>query len=303
MPPMSQTCPFNSLAYAAGQGHLGLPDSSSCTGLTILRRPVPPSAQVGLGTDAADGIGPWPYVWIRGDEDLQSLHTDFPHLVTLSVVTQPGYRPPREAVDAPALKDHYVYDPSLPAPRWSTRTRARIAAAEVRGTFAVTRSPDRVVQMAELYHRFVERRGLVGAYVDFGPPFFATVAGLESGYFFEVRDTEGVAAMACGVVFEDMLQVLHTASSDDGLRWSASYLLMAGMQDFARERGLRMLTGGLPAGGRPGLARFKARWANTMVPVHLLRIVNDRQRYDEICAAVGSTRTGFFPAYRAGVVS
>jgi hypothetical protein len=40
-----------------------------------------------------------------------------------------------------------------------------------------------------------------------------------------------------------------------------------------------------------------------MVPVHLLRIVNDRQRYDEICAAVGSTRTGFFPAYRAGVVS
>ncbi len=306
---MTSPCPFNTLAYASGQAHLGAPDASSRTGLTILSRPITTSPY-------ADGISPWPYLWIGGDADLTSLRDDFGHLVSLAIVTQPGFRPPANAVDSTVLKDHFVYDPSLPPPPMSRRTRARLTACEARGTVAVTQAADRAGRMSDLYRRFVERRELVGAYVDFGPAYFETVAGLESAVFFEVRDAEGVAAMACGVVFEDMLQVLHTASTDAGLQWSASYLLMSGIQEYARNRGVRMLTGGIPSGGRAVLARFKARWANAMQPVHLLRIVNDRRRYDELCAATGSSgapgdgpatamgeRSDFFPAYRAPVLS
>ena len=140
------------------------------------------------------------------------------------------------------------------------------------------------MKLPSIYEALKVRRGLTGTFVDFPLRHFETIADIENGVFFRATNSAGVGAMACGVLYRDMLQILHTAISQDGLRWNASYLLMHGLQSFARDKGVRLLTGGMPAGGSEGLRIFKQRWANRFEPVYLLRIINDRASYTALCA-------------------
>jgi hypothetical protein len=256
-----------------------------------LRRPIP-------GTPHVDGIGPWPYLWIEGAADIDALYNDFRDLVTLTVVTQPGLVPQARGDDAVLLKQHFIYDPSRPEPPLSRRARGRLNAAERQGVFTVLTDRDARMQIAPLYAALKVRRRLGGTYVDFSAEHFSTVAALEQSRFFAVTDAAGPAAMACGVVYRGTLCILHMVPTAHGLRWNASYLLMRGLQDFCREHGLRLSTGGMPDGAAEGLRIFKARWANHFEPVYLLRIVKDRGRYAALCQAEPQPGS-YFPAYRA----
>jgi len=292
---MTTSCPFNTEIYTSGLDNIGIPERSASGGFSILRREI---KDLGL----SDGAGPWPYLWVKDRREIDALYDDFRHLVTLTVVTQPGNVPQVRAGDAALLKHHYVYDPCLPPAPLSRRACSRLHRCEERASFEIVTNFGRRMLMAQLYHRLKMRRGLAGRYVDFPLRHFEIIAGLENGVFFEVSDSAGVGAMACGVVFGDMLQILHMASSDEGLRWNASYLLMVGLQRYARERRLRLLTGGMPDSGAPGLRQFKARWANACEPVCLLRIVNDREQYAAL-SAMRRCDSSFFPAYRAPAYS
>lgn len=285
---MRLTCPFNTESYASGL--IGVPERSAGTDVIVLRRPIP-------GTKLQDGVGPWPYLWIGGGAALRALDEEFRHLVTITAVTQPGYVPPASAGNPMLLKMHYVYDPGRPPVAMSRRARLRLSRCEERAEFRLVEGMAERMRMADVHARLLARRGLEGSYVDFPHAHFEAIARLDCGVFFEVRDGAGVGAMACGVIFRDMLQILHMASTDEGLRWNASYLLMAGLQRHVREHGLRLLTGGMPDSGTDGLKRFKQRWANHAEPVYLLRIVNDATAY----AALSADRAGdarYFPAYR-----
>ena len=288
---MDRSCPFHSDLYASGLDRLGEVRRGARSGFPIFQRPIP-------GTDRADGVGPWPYMWVGGPQDIAALREDFRDLVTIAAVTQPGYVPCGAAASASLLKVHFVYDPRRPAPELSRRSRLRLARCEDRATFDPVESFEGRMRMADIHARLIGRRGLRGSYVDFPREHFAAIAGLDAAAFFEVRDAQGIGAMACGVVFAGMLQVLHMASTDEGLHWNASYLLMAGLQRYVRTHGLRLLTGGMPDAGTAGLQRFKQRWANHAEPVYLLRIVNDEAAYADLCGR-GAAAADFFPAYRA----
>lgn len=292
--PTSATFPFNTLGYAEGLSNIGAPETDPSGRLVVLRRAI-------AGTELSDGTGPWPYLWIDGPADLESLRTGFPDLVSLVAVTQPGFRPElaEAGADAIFLKDHFVYDPARPTPPLSVRTRKRLHRAEAEGTFDLAISDADRMAIVPIYRGLLERRGLTGSLFDFPAKHFAATAALPGSVFFRVANRSGIGAMACGIVYGDMLQILHTAIAEDGLAWNASYLLMHGMQGFARDSGLRLLTGGMPAGAAPGLRTFKLRWANAFAPVYLVRIVNDRKAYDALSAARGTAGFDFFPAYRA----
>ncbi len=103
-------CPFNTEFYARGLSNIGEVEMDPTFRIPVLRRPI-------AGTTLSDGVGPWPYLWIENDSDIEKLYVSFRHLVTLSVVTQPGYIPKAQGGDAKLLKQHYVYDPSLPRAR------------------------------------------------------------------------------------------------------------------------------------------------------------------------------------------
>jgi hypothetical protein len=290
---MPQPCPFNSVFYTSGLSSIGAPEPHHSGRLSLLRRPIE-------GTALFDGMGSWPYQWIDGPEDIDCLYEDFRHLVSVTVVTQPGYVPRGRGEDAVLLKQHYVYDPALPAPALSARAQARLNRCADIATFECATDSARCARMTEMYEQLMIRRGLRGSYVDFPARHFEVIDTLPCGLFFQVRGDVGVGAMCCGVRFGDMLQILHTASSPEGLRWDASYLLMAGLQAYARENGVRLLTGGMPSGGSEGLRIFKQRWSNRFEPAYLLRIVNNPAQYAALSAANASA-TSFFPAYRAPV--
>ncbi len=283
------SCPFNSAQYAAGLAHLGVVEADTGK-VRVFRRPVP-------GTDVYDGVGAWPYVWLDDQADVAALYDDFRHLLTLTVVTQPGFVPHARGEDAVLLKHHFVYDPALPVPQLSRRARGRLSACEKIAAFEIVDRGSGWPDFSRLYEGLKVRRALKGAFFAKGAQHFEAIAALECSIFFRVAGTHGMGAMACGVVFGHMLQVLHMGSSESGLRWDASYLLMHGLQEFARSNHLRLLTGGMPASGGEGLRVFKSRWANAFEPVYLLRIVNDPARYRELCAT-RPANANYFPAYR-----
>jgi hypothetical protein len=288
---MPQPCPFNSVFYTSGLGSIGEPEPDHSGRLSLLRRSI-------AGTALFDGMGSWPYQWIGGPEDIDCLYEDFRHLVSVTVVTQPGYVPRGRGEDAVLLKQHFVYDPALPTPPLSARAQARLDRCADIARFECATDSARCARMTQMYEQLMIRRGLRGSYVDFPACHFEVIAALPCGLFFQVRGDDGVGAMCCGVRFGDMLQILHTASSPEGLRWDASYLLMAGLQAYAREHGVRVLTGGMPTGGSEGLRIFKQRWSNRFEPAFLLRIINNPTEY---AALSRGCATSFFPAYRAPV--
>lgn len=285
--------PFNRPAYAAGLGTIGAPVADPTGRIVLLRRPIP-------GSDRFDGIGPWPYLWIGDGDDIAALRDGFGDLVTVTAVAQPGLDPRRidPSIDAVLLKQHFVFDPRLPVPALSRRSHARLRRAQAVGVFDVVADRGERLAIAPVYEGLLGRRGLKGGLFDFPAAHFASIADLPESVFFRAARAGGIGAMACGIVHGDMLQVLHIAISEDGLDWHASYLLMRGMQDFAREHGLRLLTGGMPDGARDGLRTFKLRWSNAFAPVHLIRIVNDRDACRALSEARGAVGSSYFPAYR-----
>ena len=288
--PVPVACPFNGIGYVAGLANIGVPDQQAGSPVVLLRRPI-------VGTGLSDGMGPWPYAWIGNDDDITALRACFSHLVSVTTVTQPGYEPPAALVDAVPLKQHYVYDPSLPTPEHSRRARLRLRRCEEQARFEIVSDRPGRLEMVPLYERLKLRRRFGGSFMDFAAAHFESIAALDTARFFRVVDDVGTGAMACGVLFGDMLQILHITTTEHGLGWNASYLLMHGLQGFARDSGVRLFTGGMPDSGSAGLRVFKERWANDLAPVYLLRIVNDPARYAELGA--GRQPTTFFPAYRA----
>lgn len=289
--------PFNRLAYAEGLDNIGRPLLDAASRVVVLKRPIP-------GSDRFDGAGPWPYLWISDAGDLAALRDEFCDLVTITAVTQPGLDPRSldASLDAVLLKQHFVFDPALPVPALSRRSSERLRGAEKEGVFALV--DDRIERLAivPVYDGLLGRRGLKGGLFDFPAEHFEAIADLPESVFFRASTGGAIGAMACGVVVGDMLQVLHTAISEAGLGWHASYLLMRGMQDYAIAHRLRLLTGGMPDGAREGLRTFKLRWSNAFAPVYLVRIVNDRAAYQALSRARGTEGSSYFPAYRAPIV-
>jgi hypothetical protein len=284
------SCPFNSKAYLSGLAHLGSAQARAGAPFPVLKRAI-------QRTPYRDGLGAWPYVFVGRDVDLAALPQAFSDLITLTLVTQPGYRPRGERGNPLRFKDHFIFDPSRPYPSLSKRTREHLRRAAKDFEFGVAGSRDEALEIVPLYAELKRRRGLAGGFFDFPDAHFETLAALPESVFFQVRGAHGTAGMACGVVFGDWLQVLHIAISDAGLRHDAGYLLMQGMLDVAAKERRLLALGGLPRRGDHGLKRFKLRWSNRTEPVYLLRFVNDGAAYAAL--ARGREHARYFPAYRA----
>lgn len=200
-------CPFNTETYAAGLTQLGVARMHPVRRLPIFTRPI--------GTTGfTDGVGPWPYLWVD-DSDITALEDEFGDLVTVTIVTQPGFTPgPRG--NPTLLKHHYVYDPSLPAPALSRRARQRVRDSEKTGTFSVVTDTAGRLAIGELYEGLKRRRTMAGIFLDMRASHFEAVARLDGGVFFRVDSDTGIGAMACGVLRP--LQQSATRSGGQRLR-------------------------------------------------------------------------------------
>jgi hypothetical protein len=286
---MLTTCPFHSERYLSGLSHIGVVDKRESAPVPILRRPIP-------GSPLFDGLGPWPYMSVASSDDIPALTDAFADLVTLTVITQPGYFPSLARGDVVHLKQHFVFDPGLPFPALSRKTRDHLKRGQKRWVFGPVEDLDERMDMERLYDDLRKRRGLTGGFFDFRRIHFETLAECENAVFFRVGDSEATVGMTCGAIFEDRLQLIHIALSEAGLQNDASYVLMQGVLDFCQDQRLLLLMGGTPRHGGAGVERFKARWSNRREPVSLVQIINQPLAYAELCRTAGDT--SFFPAYR-----
>jgi hypothetical protein len=284
-------CPFHVDSYVSGLESLGRPLTSSSCEFSILAREVP-------GSSFEDGVGPWPYLYLDSPSMVDQLLSCFRDLITITVVTQPGYIPRSPELNAIKLKDHYVYDPSMPKPSLSRRSRKRLHKVESLAEFSIVDDSSEKLEFISHYRRFINRRNLLDSYVNFPERHFNSIVELKNAVFFKVHKNGETGAMACGVVYLGMLQMLHMVFTPYGLTWNASYLLMKGLQDYSENNQVRLLTGGMPDSAEDGLRIFKQRWANAMEPVYLSRIINNRKAYNELSKDITSG-SDFFPLYRA----
>ncbi len=282
--------PLHDLAYARGLAHLGEAVQPDDLGLPVLRRPIP-------GTEWYDGMLPPPYVAPTPDE-VATLATALPDLVSIVGVIRPGSEHPWSGVPgvAPA-KQHYVFDPQLPW-RPGTRTRRHLTEGERRWRLEMPSGAAVAGTAATLHAQVAAARGFSGSLSAFPAAHFDQLAQAPWGVFFAAVDPRGhIGAMACGALCHSELHLLHIAGSAQGRRTSASYVLMAGITEWCTDAGRRMYLGSQPRTGTPGLARFKARWTNTLEPSHLVRLIVRPAEYQSLGGIPGNPDT-FFPAYR-----
>lgn len=292
---MSVLCPFSTVDYLHGLSNIGNVDQHAVLPVAVLRRKI-------YGTCNFDGMGPWPYRWISDESDIEVFTEGFRHLVTLCIVTHPGWKPSNaheKKVNIRPLKDHFVFDPGKPTPQLSRRAVKRLKSAGNRGIFEVIISKPEQQVIAGLYEQLKLRRNLTGGYFDMTVNHFDSITRLPGAVFFRVKDSNDMGAMACGVIINEFLQILHIVPTDYGLNWNASYLMMHGLQEYVRHQGLILLTGGMPARGSAGLSIFKNRWANAFLPVQMLCIVNDRATAAKLVFEYGD-HPDYFPNYRNG---
>lgn len=290
---MSILCPFSSIDYLQGLSNIGIVDKHPSLPFAVLKRKIP-------GTCYADGIGPWPYRWISKESDIDIFKEGFRHLVSLCVVTQPGWEPSSalaKKVNIQPLKDHFVFDPSKPTPKLSRRAANRLRTADQIGIFELVAFQDEQLIIADLYEQLKINRNLIGGFFDMPMNHFASIARLPNAVFFRVRDSYDLGAMACGVIIKDFLQILHLVPTAYGLTWNASYLMMYGLQNYVRQNNIFLLTGGMPTSGAKGLSIFKNRWANTFLSVKMLCIVNDQATTTKLEHKYGY-HSNYFPNYR-----
>jgi hypothetical protein len=282
--------PLNSLEYASALTHLGRAIAHDGSPSAILTRKIPNSI-------LEDGLGPWPYMWINARSELISLRQIYRDLVTITLVTQPGYTPVLEDTDAVYLKDHFLYDPTLPDPTFSKRTTKHLRRASGEFEFdLISRYEDRIL-MYVIYQDLKQRRSLGGGFFDFPRSHFERLANLKSALFCRASDKAGVAAMACAIEHEGWIHMTHIAISNRGLRSDVGYFLMEGIRKYAKSEMKVVNWGGAPSGSTEGVERFKARWSNRREPVFLHRIVNNPEVYQDL---VSTTRShNYFPAYRS----
>jgi hypothetical protein len=289
MPSALPFCPFHAERYLSGFPHVGVPDMRPAAPAGMLRRQIP-------RTGLCDGLGPWPYMWPNRFEDIAALAEIYRDLVTLTVMTRPGFRPPAARSDIVPLKPHFLLDPALPAPALSRKTLEHIRRGGKLAVFEPAEDFAARMEMERLYGEVKLRRGL-GGFLDFPRTHFDMLARHPDMVFFRARGAGATLAMTCGAMFGDRLQLLHFAASQAGLTQDAGYLLMQGVIDFCRERRLTLMMGGRPDRDGLGIERFKLRWTNRHELVFLARIVNRPDLYAELCRRNADSR--WFPAYRA----
>ncbi|MBP7051873.1 MAG: peptidoglycan bridge formation glycyltransferase FemA/FemB family protein [Phycisphaerae bacterium] len=115
-------------------------------------------------------------------------------------------------------------------------------------------------EFCDLFSRFIDRKGFT---VDLTPPFYLAVqekAPEADRFEINLAEVDGtVVAGHVASLLGDTSVYLLGASSDEGLKAKASYLLQWRAIQSARERGLRWYDlGGIDPEGNPGVYHFKS---------------------------------------------
>lgn len=244
-------------------------------------------------TEYVDGRTPWPYVKINFTEsfDLLKNHED---LISLVGVTAPSEKPPFTSADFVFFKNHFIYDPSLPAPILSKKSRTNLKSGIKIWAPEENKNTETKLAFISLYQDLVARRNLADTSFNFQLEHFNKLFELPEITLFGVSNQGAWGSIACAARYLDEIHLLHIVNSNDGLRSNASYVLMDYLINYCFNQGITLFLGGVPAGDDGGVLRFKERWSNTTRASWLMRLILKPDLYRKLEIPGNS----FFPSYR-----
>ncbi len=291
---------FSRRDYCLSLPHVGEPHPCAGLGTTLLARPIP-------GSGRADLAGPWPYVAAPPPASaagtLAALRRE--GFVSLTMVLRPDTAPGEidalraalgDGAAVAPLKEHYIHDPALPLPQPRPRTRAHLGTAARHWQVEPLDRAGIPSLCSDLQEQLARRRQLS----DFArvlPEHFQMLAGLGEIEALAVVDGDGPAAVLVAARTGGATHLLHFLTTPRVIPTAGSYLLWhEAVRHWSREGCVYL--GGAPGSlDGPGIARFKARWANRTAPAFLLSAVLDADAYQGLAARCPAS--SFFPAYRS----
>jgi len=287
---------FDGIDYIETLAHLGRPTTVPNLKTAVLMRTIRNSRHV-------DALGPWPY---GSAPEAETLPEAFAALKSMGAVSFTGMLRPDAALDPAAarrvgaaavpLKDHFIADGDRGRPALSPKTRRNLAIAERHWSVAVATPALDLVESAATLHLDLQKRRHLSTMTRMPPGHFQRLIHLPGVAVLTARDGAGTGAMLIAAHGADETHLLHLLVDRRALRTCAAHLLMASAVELWGSH-RRVYLGGTPDGpDGPGIARFKARWANRTSPVWLLTAILHREAYAELSRrAPGS---GYFPIYR-----
>jgi len=286
---------FSRRDYCLSLPHVGHPLSVPGLGTTLLARPIP-------GSGRSDLVGPWPYTAAPEpallERALAALRQD--GFVSLTMFLRPDTAAGHVAAlggvaDVVPLKDHYIRDPRQPPPAIRARTRRNLAIAERHWRIRALARAEIPPLCGPWQDQLAARRRL-SDYARVGPEHFAAIARLDAVEAMAAEDDDGPGAVLVAARAGDETHLLHFLTTPRVIPTCGSYLLWdRALRAWSRDG--RVYLGGAPgAEDGPGIARFKARWANRTAPAFLLKAVLDGGAYRALAGR--SPARSFFPAYR-----
>jgi hypothetical protein len=289
---------FDGLPYVGCLAHLGRPTRVPSLPFAVLLRPIP-------GTSHHDALSTWPY---GSPPEAAKLASALEELRALGAVSFTGMLTPAAtraadlasgAIAVAPLKPHYLIDARRALPAHSAKTRRNLKLAARHWTIDAAPARAEIAQATvELYAALRRRRRMSSEITDMPPGHFAALLDVPGIVALAARDRDRIGAVLIAARDAEETHLLHLLADEQALATVPNYLLMAHISEAWSQRGPIYL-GGAPGGpDGPGVAKFKARWANHTAPSWLVTAVLREDVYKELSPA-GATAGGFFPAYRA----
>ena len=298
---------YRSAAYAQSLSEFGRPVHLPECGGWVLEREI-------AGNGGRDAMGCYPLFtcanWDRLSTDLVATADRF---VSLSVVIDPfaplGDAELRELFDVVLpFKEHFVIDTRACGETEISKHHRYYARRALR-ELSVSREAEPLARLDDwcrLYSVLVQRHELRGIKA-FSRESFAAQLGAPGLVMFVANDSNGPVGAHLWFV-ENNVAYSHLAAFDDaGYASGAAYALyweaIRAFRDDMRAS-VRWIDFGAGAGtnsaGTDGLTAFKRGWTSTTRTKYFCGRVFDKQRYDQLTDATGTSGARYFPAYRYG---
>lgn len=287
-------------AYADSLSHIGSSTIVNGGNSSVIKRAIPQC------TSLHDAMGVWPYSSVTNIISANEFRNGLikEGFITYSAVLKPDSVLNKEefiksGFQVRTLKDHFVHDPKLPTPVFSTKTRFNISRGMRNWDINLIKLADFCDEITEMHEALATSRSF-SEIVHVNHSHFQRISQLPGVKVIGAFDDSGLGAALIAIHNQDQLHFHAIVGSERAYKNNAFYALYKNaLEIWGGAHTIYM--GGVPTGiNAAGIQKFKERFSNRKSPVVILETILDSKKYNWLTklANVNSMSGDFFPSYR-----
>ncbi len=285
--------------YADSFEHIGSRLTIQDGGMSMIKCLIPGRKEL------YDAMGVWPYCTQPNSILVNSIRDEMidQGLVSYFGLFRPGHHVHVEAFRAAGfeirmLKEHFVYDPSLPLKNYSPKTRYNINRGRRLWNIRLISLSDFHNEVADFHDTLASSRSL-GRILNLKASHFAKLAQFKDVQVLGAFDAIGLGAVLVTVHDGQEVHFHALAGAERAYKNNAFYALyQESIEQWGKDCTLYM--GGIPGSlNALGVARFKQRFSNRTAPIFMAQIILNQKICDSLFKYKLNNTLNWFPPYRA----